>query len=112
MTHVSDNLVNDPAVAAALAPPHFHVLTGLPGLYMPDDNIAVATREEARAIVAETDDDGRREVYRDADLAQWSNADYDGAAADIETAVTECYESECMTCPDCYDDYTCVEHDA
>jgi hypothetical protein len=43
---------------------HFHVLVGLCGLYMPDDNVVCETRKEAedaaRSIAKQYRDDGER----------------------------------------------------
>jgi hypothetical protein len=101
MTNVSENLVNHPAIAAALQPPHFHVLAGLPGLYMPDSNEVYRTLTDARAglleYVERNDQDYESDMevsYQTVDHVQWS----DGNFRDYEVYVeTVCTEPECLT---------------
>jgi hypothetical protein len=92
---------------------HYHVLIGLTGGYMPDDNVVCATRREAQRTAAEykrmfndtvwqcEDEDERRAKSYTGSLYRDGYAETGDGNDCIE--ITECYEADCLDDSDCND---------
>jgi len=78
---------------------HYHVLTGLQGCYMPNDNAVCRTKREALAVAREQkrcwNDSEYDKPRSERDFMRGSKGYYTSENESIE--VTECWEADCWS---------------